>query len=113
MIKHLLATCLPLVTFVTLAAGAPAWAAQNCGDTAAAGARVACACGDTVITSTSLKAGDPVVNAVCPGIGLTIGADDIVLNCNSRQVSGDPSGNGIALIGRTGVTVRGCELTGF
>src|SRR5262245_38931864 len=102
--------------FITLLApisGFPAWAA-DCGDRAGAGGtRVACACGDTVITTTALKAGDPVVTTPCPGVGLHIGADHVTLNCSGRQITGAPGEAGIQLVERTGVTVRGCAIAGF
>jgi parallel beta-helix repeat protein len=97
-----------------VSAGAPAWAA-DCGDKAGAGgSRVACACGDTVITSTTLRPGDPVADTVCAGVGLSIGDDNITLNCNGREMSGeDVADAGILLADRTGVTVRNCKISGF
>src|SRR5262245_2048340 len=90
----------------------PAWA-DSCGDRAGPGeARVACACGDTVITDTALKPGDPVVNALCSDVGLSIGVDHVTLNCNGRGFAGT-TGQGIVLSGRTGVVVRSCRVTGF
>src|SRR5262247_1915042 len=90
----------------------PAWAA-SCGDKAGPGkTRVACACGDTVITDTALKPGDPVVNALCSDVGLTIGADHVTLNCNGRGFAGT-TGQGIVLSDRTGVVVRNCTVVGF
>ncbi len=110
MIRRILASSMAILMTV---AGAPAWAA-DCGDKAGAGGtRVACACGDTVITNATLKSGDPVVNAVCAGVGLSIGANDITLNCNGREISGDPDETGILLVDRTGVTVRTCRINGF
>jgi parallel beta-helix repeat protein len=99
-----------LLAIVVTTVGAAAWAA-DCGDTAGVGGtRVACTCGDTVVTNTALKAGDPVVSAACVGLGLSLGADDITLNCNGRQITGDLTNAGILLEGRTGVTVRNCKL---
>jgi len=112
MIRRILAAFL---TILLTAAGAPAWAV-DCGDKAGfGGARVACKCDDNVITNTSLRAGDPVVTEMCAGVGvgLTIGADNIALNCNGREIRGEPTLDGILLVDRTGVTVRGCKITGF
>lgn len=110
MIRRMLAA---LMAILMTAAGAPAWAA-DCGDTAGAGGtRVACDCGDTVITSATLQAADPVVNNVCTAVGLTIGADNITLNCSELEIVGDPNDDGILLEDRTGVTVRNCRVTGF
>src|SRR5215813_5488139 len=91
------------------ASSVPAWAA-SCGDKAGPGkTRVACACGDTVITDTALKPGDPIVDALCSDVGLTIGADHVTLNCNGRGFAGT-TGQGIVLSGRTGVVVRSCTV---
>jgi parallel beta-helix repeat protein len=96
-----------------MCAGTQAWAA-DCGDTAGAGgARVACTCGDTVVTNTTLRADDPVVNALCFLDGLKIGVDGITLNCNGREIRGNPFEEGIFLRGRTGVTVRACKIKSF
>jgi parallel beta-helix repeat protein len=110
MLKRILAA---LMAISMTAAGAPAWAA-DCGDTAGpGGVRVACACGDSVTTSTVLRSTDPVVTTLCTGIGLLMGADSIALNCQGNELTGDPNDDGIVLEDRTGVTVRNCKITGF
>jgi parallel beta-helix repeat protein len=59
-------------------------------------------------------AGDPVVGMVCAEVGLSIGANNITLNCNGREMSGeDDAEAGILLDVRTGVTVRNCKIRGF
>lgn len=101
-----------LMALLLTAGGAPAFAA-DCGDTAGpSGERVACDCGDTVITNTTLKATDPVVNNFCSPTGLDIGADGIKLNCAGLAISGEGE-DGIAVHGRTGVEVRNCGVSGF
>ena len=110
MVQRILAA---FMAILMTAAGAPGWAA-DCGDTAGVGgARVACDCGDSVITNTVLKSTDPVVNNVCTDIGLIIFADNITLNCHGHELIGEPNNDGIFLADRTGVTVRNCTITGF
>jgi parallel beta-helix repeat protein len=90
--------------------------AADCGDTAGPGAsRIACACGDTVVTSTRLRGYDPVSRGACHGDGLVIGADDITLHCNNHRIkgSGAEDTTGIALLERWNVTVHRCRIAGF
>jgi len=94
-------------------------AADQCGDSAGeGGSRIACGCGDTVVTSTKLRKRDPVVVEVCPSTALLIQSDDITLNCNNKTLTGDAQGSGISL-GRpngnsvSGVQIRNCRITGF
>jgi hypothetical protein len=109
--RRLLASFLAILMTAAVAATARA---ADCGDTAGpGGSRVACFCGDTVVTSTTLRTTDPVVTALCLGPGLSIGADGITLNCNGRQMNGDLTDSGILLDGRTGVTVRSCKIADF
>ena len=62
-----------------------AWAA-NCGDSAGPrGSRIPCACGDRVVTNTKLVKSDPVVDAACPENGLTIGSNNIILDCRGTD----------------------------
>lgn len=44
---------------------------------------------------------------------IAIGADDITLDCAGFAVVGTGEGIGILLLGRTGITVRNCVVTGF
>ena len=81
--------------------------AANCGGT------VPCACGDTVVTSTTLRPSDPVVQNVCSGDGLVIGADNIVLDCRGLTLRGSGDDDGIELDDRSRVTIRRCHITGF
>jgi hypothetical protein len=89
--------------------------AASCGDTAGPlFRRVPCACGDTVITSTWLRATDPVVTTHCSDSaadGLTIGANGIILDCRGLTVRG----TGLTgIIGkRDGVTVKNCVIEAF
>ena len=50
----------------------------------------------------------------CPGIGLQVVSDDIVLDCNGRSITGSASSfAGITLTGNRGVTVKNCTMSGF
>lgn len=89
--------------------------AANCGDTVGRFfRRVPCACGDTVVTSTWLRANDPVVTTHCSdaaGDGLDIGANGIILDCRGLTIRGD----GLAgIFGRQdGVTIKNCSIESF
>jgi parallel beta-helix repeat protein len=78
---------------------------------------VPCACGDTVTTSTRLRASDPVVAAACTADeALTIGTDHITLDCRGLALRGasveEPGLRGIFGI-RDGVTVQNCTVQFF
>jgi parallel beta-helix repeat protein len=70
-------------------------------------------CGATITQNTTLTANI----GPCPGEGLRITASDITLNLNGRRIFGAPGYNGdlpgIALLGVTGVTVRGGTVDNF
>ncbi len=71
-----------------------------------AAARVTC--GETITKNTTLVADV----GPCPGDGIIIGADNIMLNLNSHTISGTPGPGdgfaaGIRIVDRTGVTVTG------
>lgn len=72
--------------------------AGTCGDRID-GVRVACSCGDYVVTDTRLAAGDPVVSTRCPLDGLLLsapaGAESLTLDLNGLTLHGDPYGVGI------------------
>lgn len=115
--KHVILSAVSTLAFSFVLGIVPSWAA-DCGDKAGAGGtRVACACGDTVMTDTTLRLNDPVVVDNCGKNGLVIGDDDIRLNCRKLRIEGDRSGGegdaGIALRGRAGVIVKYCKVAGF
>ncbi|HEX2192448.1 MAG TPA: right-handed parallel beta-helix repeat-containing protein [Acidimicrobiales bacterium] len=69
-------------------------------------------CGQRITQNTVLDANV----GPCPGDGIIIGADNIVLDLNGFTVSGTDAGGegaGILLEGRTGVTVRNGTVTRF
>ena len=84
---------------------------------ALSGVSFALSCGDTITTSTTLTASDPVVNNICPGNGIIVGASGITLDCAGYNLSGDGIGDfqyGILLpSGITDVTVKNCNVTRF
>ena len=98
---------------IALFLAAPAWAA-DCGDTSGPGGTdVPCSCGDTVTTTTSLDATDPVLSTVCPGDGLLIGpfgAADLTINGTLR---GSGQGCGIRAEVTGDFTVARGRITGF
>jgi parallel beta-helix repeat protein len=65
-------------------------------------------CGDTITADTVLAS-----DLVCSGTALFIGADDITLDCNNFSITGDGTGVGIRVVGRTGVTIQRCRVTNF
>jgi len=88
--------------------------AADCGDAAGSGgARVACACGDTVVTSTYLRSSDPVVQNQCAGLGLAIGRSGITLDCRYNEMNGDGTDHGIYVFERERVAVKRCTVKGF
>jgi hypothetical protein len=99
-------------------------AAGVCGDDVG-GTRVACACGDVVVSSTVLQASDPVVGARCPVDGLTVRApllaETITLDLAGLALRGSGAGVGITVEhgGSDGAIVRGGpegkhgEIVGF
>ena len=72
--------------------------AKECGDLMPQG-RVACACGDRVVTDTELQPGDPVVARRCPLDGLTVSADpmseSITLDLGGLALRGSGAGTGV------------------
>ena len=86
-------------------------APTTCGDTAGQrGKPVRCSCGNTVVTSTILRTGDPVVKKACSGDGLTLAAG-VVLDLNGLTISGSGSGTGVTLA--AGGTVRDGTVSDF
>jgi hypothetical protein len=65
-------------------------------------------CGDTVVADLVL-----IVDLVCPGDGLVVGADDVTLDLGGHTITGAGTGTGIAVTGRSGVTVRNGTIAGF
>ena len=69
-------------------------------------------CGDVITEDVTLT--NPIV---CQGMytyGLVAGANNITINCDGQEVSGDGgSGSGIFVNGYGGVTIENCDISGF
>src|SRR5215468_297384 len=92
-----------LVLLVVTGAGAAS--AGNCGG------GVACGCGDTVTTSTTLSQDI----GVCTGTGLRV-LSGVTLDCAGHTITGStlsPARYGVLVDGATGATVTQCRITGF
>ena len=96
--------------------------AANCGDTAGPfRSRIPCACFDTVVTHTRLRATDPVVTSICGGFefeaALVIGADTVTLDCEGHKIRGGEDEFDLGLRGilaeRDRVNVRNCPIEFF
>ncbi|MBW2984055.1 right-handed parallel beta-helix repeat-containing protein [Candidatus Woesearchaeota archaeon] len=68
-------------------------------------------CGTTLTESTTLF-GD--VGPCSTSYGLVIGADNVVLNCAGRKITGVPGAyiQGIYINGKNNVTIKNCEISG-
>lgn len=98
--------------------------AKPCGDDVG-GRRVACACGDTVVSNTVLRSDDPIVRGRCPSGGLVVRADGSVetieLDFSGLSIVGSGIGDGVAIVagGSDGAVIRGGtggrrgEIVGF
>ena len=77
----------------------------NCGGT------TACSCGDNVIESYNFSA--DITD--CASGGLTVGADDIEINCMGYQLTRNElgSGTGISISGRKNVNITNCTIVNF
>jgi hypothetical protein len=86
-------------TLLVLSAGVAG--AANCGDDVN-GERVACACGDTVVSDTRLVKTDPVVRQRCPDDGLIIRApgqiESLTLDLAGLPLTGKGRGVGVQVL---------------
>lgn len=104
------------VTLGTFSVLLPAIAAEAgvCGDDVG-GVRVACACGDIVVSDTILSATDPVVSQACAGDGLLIAAPQeaigLVLDLAGLSLVGTGDGSGLRVLrgGAEGAVIVGGE----
>jgi hypothetical protein len=106
-----------VVAIGLLLAGPGAALADFCGDNVN-GERVGCACGDIVISDTTLSSADPVTVAPCSGDGLIVSVPrdsaGITLNLSGLSLVGTGKGSGIRVVhgGTTGSTILGGTDTG-
>jgi len=79
--------------------------------TQAACASWPCNCGDTITASITMTTN----LSNCVGNGLNVVADDIIVNCDNYNLTGDAAGldYGINLTGRTNVTIIDCNISDF
>lgn len=121
--QALAAACLAALTILAVSAGTAG--AKHCGDLVDGG-RVACDCGDIVVSDTRLQPGDPIVGRRCPLEGLIVAApllaDSITLDLNGLTLRGERYGAGIRVEsgGASGTVIRGAgngrghaEIVGF
>ncbi len=91
---HTTAAAIVVASFLLSGAAA----AAPCGDDVK-GVRVACHCGDTVVSDTRLRPEDPVVSGRCPLDGLAIRADalaeSITLDLAGLSLVGTGAGIGL------------------
>jgi parallel beta-helix repeat protein len=103
----------------------PVWAA-DCGDSAGVGgARVPCACGDSVVTDTTLGATDPIVMDGCRddvAAGLDLVQPSITLDCAGLTIDGpgfdshcarDETCRAGIMVSASRVTVQRCTVQEF
>ena len=97
--------------------------AGNCGDDVD-GQRVACACGDVVISSVQLRASDPIATETCLSDGLLVRtvaeSGTVVVDLNGQTITGSGRGVGVRVLAGmgkgvilTGGSGRFATLTGF
>jgi len=65
-------------------------------------------CGSTIIQDTTLTS-----DLVCPGNGLTIGVNDITLDCQGHTITGSGTGSGIIAQSRQNITIKNCIVQNF
>ena len=98
---QLKATIPPLFVTALMVFSAGIAAAGNCGDDIG-GQRVACGCGDTVVSDTRLVKTDPVVTERCARDGLTVRAvgevESVTLDLAGLQLTGQGAGIGIRVV---------------
>jgi hypothetical protein len=84
-----------------LLAGPRAALAGFCGDDVD-GERVACACGDEVVSDATLSPGDPIAAAPCTGDGLVVsvphGSDGVTIDLGGISIVGSGRGIGIRVV---------------
>jgi len=89
-----------------------------CGDDVS-GRRVACDCGDIVVSDTTLQAGDPVVSHRCPLDGLIVRAsrlaDSVTLSLGGHSLVGSSYGYGVRVDsgGNDGALIVGGDADAF
>ena len=70
--------------------------------------KVIATCGMTIMAD-SILINDLIINGDC----ITIGANDVTLDCKRHKIIGNGSGRGISWVGLSGVEILNCEITNF
>lgn len=68
-------------------------------------------CDSTITSNTTLDS-----NMACAGSGITIGSNNVVLDCAGYSITGNgpySSSNGVYLLGVSGATVKNCTISGY
>src|SRR5437773_11788003 len=96
------------VLALLVALAGPARAVRPCGDDVDGhGKRVACACGDVLVSSRVLGPADEVTAAPCPANGLVVAASGpVTLDLGGRTIAGDGQGMGLLVVGGSLLLVR-------
>lgn len=76
------------------------------------GGPVPCACGDTVVTNTTLSNADPITATICPLDGLFVAPGVTLLDGGGLTLTGARRGDGIKMLG-AGVTVQNLTVDNF
>ena len=90
----------------TLGSGMP----PQCGGT------TSCQCGDMIIQNRVFNLNDFSTPATCSGDGLIIGADNLVIDCSSRNINRTiyiSSSIGINFGNHTGITLKNCNIKNY
>ena len=70
-------------------------------------------CGDT-ITSNFMMLEDLECNGLSQvGYGLSVGANDVTLDCAGHSITGNGTGIGVKFNGVSGATIKNCKVSGF
>lgn len=113
LLSNLLLRAFAAVAIVALPASV---LAAECGDDVE-GARIACACGDVVVSDVRLEAGDPIAGARCSRDGLLVraaaGAESITVNLGGVVLTGNGQGVGLRIVngGSEGAQIVGAGAT--
>ena len=83
---------------------------EGIGTSAVCGGETACNCGDTLTSDINLTA-----DLDCSVNGITIGANNIKLNCSGFNISGSPGvlNKGISATLKNNITLLNCNIGGF
>src|SRR5437016_9412953 len=88
------------VLALLVALAGPARAVRPCGDDVDGhGKRIACACGDVLVSSRVLGPADEVTAAPCPANGLVVAASGpVTLDLGGRTIAGNGQGIGVLVV---------------